>query len=499
MDKLQVFVCENFYLEYQTAILKEHFNDVKLQAYPTLCNYKGGKNKVKEILSQGVIGNSVLICNKACDALKLIQEDRIVETVTGNFCFSHLTCDDFLNYLTMQGSYIVSIGWLKQWKSHLAFMGFDKDTARSFFQETSKQIVFLDAKIADNAEELLKELSSYLGLPYLIVPVELEVIRLMLKSKVCEWRLHNQNKENEGVINELRSQCADSSAVFDMLGKISSYTSKRDVVGRVKDLFVMVFGAQNFRFWSVQSDLMPKELKGFASNDDNYVILKSEKRFCIKVLWDSSLYGVIDVSGFLFPHYIDRYLNLAIDIVKFLGLVFHNNEQYEKIVESEKEMRILSFHDSMTGLYNRTYINRLLNDKVKDDKTIVFMFDIDKLKYVNDNFGHAEGDKLINSFAKIIRNCFREKDIVARIGGDEFTAILFDTEKKIAKSKQQMILDLININNENLKDKHLKLSVSIGYATVVKENETIEDLMKKADKLMYRDKMNKRYKDKGSY
>ncbi|XWX63936.1 GGDEF domain-containing protein [Desulfitobacterium sp. AusDCA] len=62
------------------------------------------------------------------------------------------------------------------------------------------------------------------------------------------------------------------------------------------------------------------------------------------------------------------------------------------------------------------------------------MFDIDKLKYVNDNYGHAEGDKLIISFAEIMTKSFRETDIVSRIGGDEFTAILYDADEKTAKS-----------------------------------------------------------------
>jgi diguanylate cyclase (GGDEF)-like protein len=194
----------------------------------------------------------------------------------------------------------------------------------------------------------------------------------------------------------------------------------------------------------------------------------------------------------LFPQYIERYLNLALDVTKFLGLVLHNNEQYEKIVKSEKIQKHISYHDSMTGLYNRTYINQLLNDEVKDDKTIVFMFDIDKLKYVNDNFGHAAGDKLINSFAQVMEQCFRETDITARIGGDEFIAIVYNGDKEKAEMIHQRIIDLINENNENLDEKYLELSVSIGYVISENDNSTIETLMNKADGLMYENKMEER-------
>jgi len=119
------------------------------------------------------------------------------------------------------------------------------------------------------------------------------------------------------------------------------------------------------------------------------------------------------------------------------------------------------------------------------------MFDIDKLKYVNDNFGHIEGDKLIKSFADILNQCFRKEDIVIKIGGDEFTAFLYDGDEKTAKSIKNRILNLIDRYNEKLEKKHLKLSVSIGYVINQNNNETIEDFMKKADNLMYRDKMRK--------
>ncbi|MFO7887710.1 MAG: GGDEF domain-containing protein [Eubacteriales bacterium] len=487
MDKLQVFICENFYPEYKAVLDKENIQEIELKVYPTMCDHKGKKNEAKKILSKAEKEKSIIICNKSCDALNLI-DDNSIESITSNYCFTHLTCDEFLDYLTSQGNYIISLGWLRKWDKHLSAMGFDKSTARRFFQETTNQIVFLDANIDESSENLLEDLSSYLDIPYLVIPIKLETIGLLLKSKIYEWRLHFKNKETSETINNLRSQSADYSAVFDMLGKISSYTNKREVIGKVKDLFIMVFGVQNFNFWSEDSTLIPQEIKKFKLSHDNYLLLKKENRFCIKVSWDNHLYGILDAGELLFPQYLERYLNLALDITKFLGLVLHNNEQYEKILDSEKELKYLSFHDSMTGLFNRTYVNRLLNNKVKEDKIIVFMFDIDKLKYVNDNFGHSAGDKLIENFAGIIRKAFRETDIVARIGGDEFTAILYDGSEDIAETINKRISDMIKLYNNNLENEYLNLSVSVGYEISAEPTETIEDIMKKADFKMYKDK-----------
>ena len=78
MEKLKVFICENFYPDYQAALQQEGIEDIKLHAYPTLCDHKGRKNEAKEILSQADTGNSILICNKSCDAIKLIDGDKSV-------------------------------------------------------------------------------------------------------------------------------------------------------------------------------------------------------------------------------------------------------------------------------------------------------------------------------------------------------------------------------------------------------------------------------------
>lgn len=219
---------------------------------------------------------------------------------------------------------------------------------------------------------------------------------------------------------------------------------------------------------------------------------QEEVRFCIKIKWQEKIFGVIDVSGFMFPQYLEKYLNFAIEIVKICGLVFSNNEQYEKILRSEQEQRYFSTHDALTDLYNRTYINEILSQQAQSDPCTVFMFDIDRLKFVNDHYGHTEGDKLITNVAKTLKQCFRENEIVARIGGDEFVAVLHGMNQECAEIIQNRIKRQIEIQNDKNPDKNLKISFSMGYAVGDTSEVTIESLMNKADERMYADKMQKR-------
>ena len=492
MEQLVIYVCENFRGEYQRVVEEEGFEDVTVKGFPALCHCSSQSCEMETFLQETTAGrHSVVFGSRYCQALQAVADEPSGSFITGDHCFSPLVCDEFLNHLVNQGDYFVSGGWLCQWQENLAALGFDRATAARFFQESSQRIVLFDSGIHSDVEVLLKDFSSYVGLPCLVIPVKLDGLRYMLRSCVYEWRLAQQGRSHEQTVHELRSQSAEYSATFDMMGKLSAYAQKRDVIQKIKDLFMMVFGAQNFHFWSDQVKLPNELLSVKLPDEQGYRLFKGENRFCISIHWEDRFYGIIDVSDFLFPQYIEKYLNLAIEVSKFCGLVLHNAEQYETVLASEEKMKYLSYHDSMVGLYNRTYMNRLLSEQAPSADTVVFMFDLDGLKGVNDRYGHAEGDGLLVSFAEILRRSFRETDVVARIGGDEFAAVLYDTDTTMAESIKQRLLDMIAEHNQALLKKHLQIGVSMGYAVKVRDTDTIEEIMKRADALMYADKAGK--------
>jgi len=103
------------------------------------------------------------------------------------------------------------------------------------------------------------------------------------------------------------------------------------------------------------------------------------------------------------------------------------HESIERIRgERDKAVRS-SFEDSLTGCYNRKFLDHLLLERklIYDDKTCVVFFDVNNLKVVNDEKGHQAGDELIVNTAKFLKDNFREKDMVFRYGGDEFFVIYF--------------------------------------------------------------------------
>jgi len=153
----------------------------------------------------------------------------------------------------------------------------------------------------------------------------------------------------------------------------------------------------------------------------------------------------------------------------------------------------LSRYDSLTGLMNRRYFEMILEDRVKIAKRhlnpLVFvMFDLDGLKEINDTYGHLAGDAYLKAFANVLVAEFREADHFARIGGDEFSGIFTDTDperllKKLHSVREQFTKTPIKIKTHEIYGRY-----SFGIAIYPFDGITMDDLMTRADTLMYKDK-----------
>ncbi|MFZ5650165.1 MAG: bifunctional diguanylate cyclase/phosphohydrolase [Bacillota bacterium] len=157
----------------------------------------------------------------------------------------------------------------------------------------------------------------------------------------------------------------------------------------------------------------------------------------------------------------------------------------------EEQLKYLSLHDPVTGLYNRTYfeeeMRRLEEGRISEVGIIVC--DVDGLKLANDTLGHDNGDALLVATARVIKESVRASDMAARIGGDEFAILLPNSNNRVVEDVTGRIRDAIAVyNSEN---PGLPLSISIGFTVADGSPLNLGEAFKEADNNMYREKLNR--------
>ncbi len=223
----------------------------------------------------------------------------------------------------------------------------------------------------------------------------------------------------------------------------------------------------------------------FLSEVDQITGFETNRMMAAPLIGKGELFGVIEVinkeGGQPFN---DEDLDSLKTLVKYGSIVLHNTLLF-------KEMEEMTKRDDLTSLYNARYQNRFLQESVRQATqyqgylSIIFL-DLDNFKSVNDNYGHLAGSSVLVDVAQLIQESVRPEDVVARYGGDEFTVIQLGLTAPQSVQYAERIVE--NVRNYHYRE--IKLTVSIGIASFPEHGSTPEAILSKADKAMYKRKMN---------
>ncbi len=221
--------------------------------------------------------------------------------------------------------------------------------------------------------------------------------------------------------------------------------------------------------------------KEFRLNKINHAV-KNKEHYIIKyqILNDFKEYKYILEIGLPILENISK-LNYMVSILIDLS----------KVEKSQLDEESFVYMDQLSNVYNRNYlgvISKSINGESFIPLSIIFA-DIDGLKFVNDGFGHAYGDKLIKDTAQILKNSTRNSDIIIRYGGDEFVVFLPNADieecNQVIERIKNNIKDINNLNQLN----PIKISLSIGGYTMDSLELSIEESIGKAEDQMYTEKL----------
>jgi len=164
------------------------------------------------------------------------------------------------------------------------------------------------------------------------------------------------------------------------------------------------------------------------------------------------------------------------------------------LADQLKQLSDVSIVDQLTGLYNRRYIDTILEQqyglfKRHFQRFGLVMIDIDKFKNINDTFGHLAGDEALKFVASVVRRTMRSMDFLARFGGDEFIIVCPLIELEGVEKLSQRIVELVHhstLSSPNVEGSVIEVSVSVGGSMVDYKDKSADDVIKRSDEALYR-------------
>ncbi|PKR51994.1 bifunctional diguanylate cyclase/phosphodiesterase [Thalassospira marina] len=228
--------------------------------------------------------------------------------------------------------------------------------------------------------------------------------------------------------------------------------------------------------------------------ENTYPMITSDGRTIGYFVWQPYRPGST-VMAYISPMLVVLSVGLVMIVFGFMTLMHRRlSSQYA----TEAKMRHMVMHDSLTGLPNRVHFNQRVDEELeqldpagKSGIALLFL-DLNGFKQVNDSFGHTLGDKLIYEFGRRLTSLSRERDAVARVGGDEFTLMLTGIRQR--EDVERFCRRLIELARMpfNIEGQQLFVGLSVGYAFAPEHGCDRNELLRKADVALYHAKMNGR-------
>lgn len=338
-----ILVCEVLRREVEAALAAENLPGVEVTTFPCECGAPRPQREISDSIVPAIAGRFDTLLVLACDVGAAGNRQSVAAGTPGNVVvleggFSLFLPGATIRHFQTRGAHLVTPGWLDNWQARLAAWGFDRQSAREFFSESCDKLLLLDTGVTVSAVGRMGEMAAYLDRPFEIVPVGLDMLRLLLVRHVRPHPPENHRKRLSA--EELLS--ADNAMVFDMMSRLASLDTEECVVRNIFDLFTM-FCAPGLQCYLPFHDGHPGApiacprgttcpadvIERLSALGEAYAWSESGAGFMVRIHREQQLLGAILVDDIPLPERREDYLNMTFVILPVLALAIANARNAE--------------------------------------------------------------------------------------------------------------------------------------------------------------------------
>lgn len=345
--KLCLLCCENFRPEIAAAVAAEGWADVSVAAFPANCGHPPlSWDELRPLVEAGC--TQVVIFGRAClQGLGTPPADwPPVRMMQLKECFHLAAGDTLVNDAIARGAYVVTPGWLADWRGNLRKMGFDEAGAAGFFHDFARELLLLDTGVIDDAQGKFAEFAGAVGLPATRMAVGMDYVRQLLSRLVAEWRLEEDQRKARERAQEHARELADHKSAMDFLGRLPLLKDEGETISAIAEMFHLLFAPQAFHYVRFEGgtahfyeDVPPGLAAQMRALQSDWAWTESKTGFLLRITRAGELLGVVAVDRFAFPEYRGHYLNLALSVAGVAGLAIDNARTFRRIKETEEALR----------------------------------------------------------------------------------------------------------------------------------------------------------------
>lgn len=349
-------VCRNYLREFEAALLASGADGVALVSYPAHC----GRPVLDWPTLATVFGESGTAGGQRCviggGCLMRLGEPppgplRDCQALREEHCFNLIAGRTLVGHLLREREHLLCPGWLEHWREYAQGWGLDQATAGQLFRETTSQLTLLDTGVIPGADELLHEFARFTARPCRVLPVGLDHLGLVVDRVVDRWRERSRRTEATAAIARVGRESADYQMVFDLVGTLAEVKGEVETVGRVLDLFSLLFAPRSLVLAQIGAgEVLRVEARPPGAATDLAAVRRLSSRgsgqaeafgeagFRVPIGHRGETLGIVVVDQVRFPEHLDHYRRVAETVARVCGLALANAGAYQELQATVAEL-----------------------------------------------------------------------------------------------------------------------------------------------------------------